>query len=1238
MSGSMISVSKGFQTSVNIAYDLHDKSKLLAFIPTEEGISLIGDLLESVFAPSSNRAHILIGAYGKGKSHIVLEALNLLTEKSSAPFKKLLGRIRRDNPGLCDDIESYLSGKRKILPVVVNGSSASLSQSFLLALHQTLRKNGLEKYMPDTKFGAAVDAIRNWKENFPKAYKDFNGRTGSSARDFISRLESFDYKAYAEFEKIYPQVTSGSQFNPFGECDIAELYEGVSRKLSASREGWCGLFVVYDEFSKWLESSITRAGIGDIKLLQDFAEKCARSGDKSNKAQLHLLLISHKELDNYIDRLPKEKVDGWRGVSERFRHIVLASGRGGLYQVIGQVIQKSPEAWAKFLKGNEEAFGRLAGKTGVVRLYPDVPDVRKAVCEDCYPLSPYTSYILPLLSERIAQNERTMFTFLSGDGKHSLSRLLEKNDFSKTGKGGLTLITPDALYDYFEKEMRQESHASPVKKAYNASRNALAVLADGKGPLALLQSKLVKTLCLIYAVEQGGRLPPTAESLADIFCDPGYGRKEVSQAIDELLASGILYLRRTNGFLVLKDTPDSDLGVLIRDEVEKRQHKTGVAEILNRLNPEKYLYPMEYNIRNDMTRYFSFRFSLLSELKKDAGGEGLWFPEGDGDGLLLGIINDSPIDSQAEGDDEARQFARNLSKKWPWLCVVCCPGMDFESLSDNLRSLDAVLELKERLSADRVLSDELSMMQEDLEGGLRLFVQGCTRPENSAAEYFADGRENGGRKKKPCRRSDLSQLLSDICTSCYPDTPVVSNEALNRNTLTAAADKAHRILIDAILSSDRGDLGIKGGQEFSFMRSTLVVPGILSGNPESPKHFDLSCGGGEDPENSLKLQKLLGTISDFIRRAKDVEADFGELLETLTGRKGGFAVRKGIIPVYLAVCLSRIGRNVLIRHEEEELPLNARTLCAITENPSGYSIRLMEFDQPREIYVKALCSLFSASPGIGTDGEEDISYDAIVTRMVSWYRALPKFSRERRNGVSEENARFIADLKGAESRSREFLFFTIPSVFKSGDFADILPDKVAAAKKFFDGLLGEELGALVRLTEEMLARHSGQDAAGDLCATYGIFRRKLELQSPGIAGRRFANSAEFLLSVFDGCGGDGLKAVSSLAPVLTGLAVADWDGKTQDLYERRLAEFVETLDGSAGGIKASSDGTGSDGGESYRVSFPGGEKSVSFGKVSCSRKAESLLDEIRNTLDEYGLSVSAGEKREVLMRMLEELC
>ena len=107
---------------------------------------------------------------------------------------------------------------------------------------------------------------------------------------------------------MYPTLTSGSVFKPFLGFDVVDLYESVAKSLKI--KGFSGLYVVYDEFSKFLEDNIVDASVSDTKMLQDFAEKCCRSGE----LQLHLMLISHKEISNYIDKLSKEKTDGWRGV------------------------------------------------------------------------------------------------------------------------------------------------------------------------------------------------------------------------------------------------------------------------------------------------------------------------------------------------------------------------------------------------------------------------------------------------------------------------------------------------------------------------------------------------------------------------------------------------------------------------------------------------------------------------------------------------------------------------------------------------------------------------------------------------------------------------------------------------------------------------------------------------------------------------------------------------------------
>ena len=79
----IISVAEGFQYSVNIEYDLGNDDKLRNFIPTRATLALLEEILLSVRPNSTARARILIGAYGRGKSHVVLTILSLLMKKKS---------------------------------------------------------------------------------------------------------------------------------------------------------------------------------------------------------------------------------------------------------------------------------------------------------------------------------------------------------------------------------------------------------------------------------------------------------------------------------------------------------------------------------------------------------------------------------------------------------------------------------------------------------------------------------------------------------------------------------------------------------------------------------------------------------------------------------------------------------------------------------------------------------------------------------------------------------------------------------------------------------------------------------------------------------------------------------------------------------------------------------------------------------------------------------------------------
>lgn len=113
----MIEVASGFQYSVNIGFDLNSNEKLKNFIPTQSALRLLEEILLSTFPDSTDRARVLIGAYGKGKSHIVLTILAMLMKRDLNLFEKLMPKLK-ENTKLYQGVINYYESSNKILPVV----------------------------------------------------------------------------------------------------------------------------------------------------------------------------------------------------------------------------------------------------------------------------------------------------------------------------------------------------------------------------------------------------------------------------------------------------------------------------------------------------------------------------------------------------------------------------------------------------------------------------------------------------------------------------------------------------------------------------------------------------------------------------------------------------------------------------------------------------------------------------------------------------------------------------------------------------------------------------------------------------------------------------------------------------------------------------------------------------------------------------------------------------------------
>lgn len=1205
----MISVSSGFQYSVNIAYDLYDDNKLKNFIPTRSSLLLLESILLSTNNDSTNRARILIGAYGKGKSHIVLTILSILMQRDFRLFEKLSEKLT-EFPKINQLVNNYYDSDKKIFPIIITGANTSLTQAFVLSMQRALSENNLTDIMPETNYQAAISTIERWSKKFPDTLIEFERLADTKHQDFIKLLKNYDVDSYRLFEELYPLLTSGSTFNPFLGFDVVELYESVAKGLK--EKGYSGIYVVYDEFSKYLEANIKTASVSDTKMLQDFAEKCNRSGS----LQMHLMLISHKEIANYIDVLPKQKVDGWRGISERFEHVHLNNNFSQTYEIIRTVIRQDKDLWETFYKNNKSIFTDLYKTYNQHQIFSDTSkeDIKLTI-EDSYPLHPVSTFILPRLSERIAQNERTLFTFLSAKGENTLSSILDEKNDTK-----IEFVTPDQIFDYFEPLFRKEVYSDVLHEQYVLTKKILDRI-EGND----LETRIIKTISLIYILEQFEKLSPTPAEIVKIFSIK-YSKDDVSSAIENLINNEcVVYLKRNNGFLKLKETSGINIREKINEVVEKEKSSIRIKDVLNNNNFDSYMYPAKYNDEREMTRFFSFEFIDSKEVDESINWEQkiASLNNDNADGFVVAIIPSE--DSEIER--VKRVLTSNLDKSER--CIFVLPRT-FESIEDIIYEFNAVTILKDQSVEDKVLFDEYEVIYEDLLDVINKYIVKYTRPENNSSIYIYNSI-----KQDISRKSDLTELLSNICDSIFFKTPVINNEVINKNEITGVAANSRNKIITALLRNELDtNLGFNGsGQEVSIMRSTLVMTGILTLDTYPVQlNFDTQ---------DVHMKNMLFGILEFVFKAKkNGKVEFRKIYDYLTLPRFNIGLRYGLIPIYLSVIFHNCKQEIVIKNNLGQIPLNADTIEQINANPESFSLHYLEWDEDKEKFIARMEQLFA--PYVIQSEKLLNSYDYIVSAMKRWYLSLPKFTKESKRTLdgNKIDKRYLALLNSLRSglNGQDLLFEHLPKEYGYSEFNIGVSENIEKAKMFFDNLLDQTKQLLI---DEVQKKFSEDLKTNKNASISSIIRDWLDTLNDSIYTHVFNNGTEKCLMLFKNITADSDSFIVRLAKLATDLRIEDWGNDTFLNFRNRIDEYKKTAEAYSKENNATSEPAISEiQVNQYQLSFmdnDGGVKVRRFDKVERSKRSNLLYNAIESQLASMGQSISESEKRQVLMELLSKL-
>lgn len=1202
----MLEVAEGFQYSVNIGFDLYDSAKLKSFIPTKSALRLIEEILLSTDNTATDRARVLVGAYGKGKSHIVLTILALLMRRDLRLFSNLLPKLQED-PKLHQLVQNYYASGNKLLPVVITGSNTSIPQAFLLALQRTLAENDLLDVMPETNYKAACKVISKWRADFPATYKQFTAMISLPVDKFVAELQSFNATCYEEFERLYPQLTAGSVFNPFLGFDVIDLYESAVKGIRA--KGYTGMYIVYDEFSKFLEANITQASMSDTKMLQDFAEKCNRSGAE----QLHLLLISHKEIANYIDKLPKQKLDGWRGVSDRFNHIHLNNNFTQTYEVIASVISKDKASWQDFCKCYREQFASLMQEYAKHTLFADLQkEEYQKLIYDCYPLHPVSTFILPRLSERVAQNERTLFTFLSARGSSTLASYLAACDQEE-----FNLLMPDQIYDYFEPLLKKEVYSSDLHDKYKLATIIIDKLAGEE-----LQQKIVKTIALIYMLEQYEKLAPTKETVIAIY-KQAYGIEAVTVALDKLIEDKlVIYLKKSNQFLRLKRTSGVNVLEKIHDCAITSAGKVEVKSILNYANVDKYVYPFRYNDEKEMVRYFSFEFISAQEVTASTNWQ-IKREAVPGDGVIYAVIPDSE-----ENIAELQQLLLTSSVN-SLQCVFVLPKK-YKEIEQVAKEMYAAAMLREAAAEEPLLFNEYDVVYEDLCEVVNSYIADFTHPERYKADYYYNGS-----KKKINRKAALTGLLSDICAVVYPDTPIINNEAINKDELTTVAANSRNKIIAGLLRNElEPNLGLNGsGQDVSIMRSTLVRTGIFASDLLNQPYINLQ------PKDKL-LRLMLTVIVNYINSSRlQGKVSLEGLYKLLMGAQGRIGLRRGVIPIYLAAVFHEYKQQLILEDSHGQIVLTADVLQQINAAPQNYNISCIEWDADKNAYIEKMAVLFA---DYVIEADRSISaYDYVAKAMRRWYMALPKYSRESKGDIKGEPVlpAYIKMLKLLKQNlgTSEMLFTKLPEAFGYKQFtADVYID-VNACKDFYDA-------KLATLKKQLIAELKQQFILADnrehlkVMSLSSIIKDWCDSIENAAFEELFADGTDRCLAMFNAVTNDEDAFITKAAKLAAGLRLDDWDDTTVNRFREAFSRYKKTAEAFKSQKQEKVEHLTSDSYQLIFVDAAGTAVTKRFAKVEYSKRAKLLLNAINAEIEAMGQAITEQEKRQILVEILQKLC
>ena len=778
------------------------------------------------------------------------------------------------------------------------------------------------------------------KEIDPKLSTSLSSRVRERKRGLVIALEGHQADFQAE---LCEQAKEQLRYFRAKSGDFLHILTNIGKK--AEEQGYDRIAIVWDEFGRHLETLVASGQAESLSTVQQIAEWAVRQ--KRTPATFTLLL--HQNFSNYAGSLSQVSLNSWRKIEGRFNTIRFVEDSSEIFELVASVIRdrrsvKNPPSLDEFKALAKQALG-----FGMFTSFKDKSRLARML-RDAHPLHSATLYMLPRLASRLAQNERTIFSYI------------EDADLSQIQSLG-------NLYRYFAPAMEADRGLGGTYRRWLETESALSKT------LNEIESDIISAAALLSLGVSGERTKVSKQMLTFSVDGAGTGKAtRLDNTIGDLIERKLLLYRERNDDISVWHGTDIDLRSYLQEKKLQIEGGFDPVVVLGKEFPATYWYPIIHNISNSIRRYYQGEFVAGDDLLRQGVQHPILNLRSGEDGRIVYCLP-----SSASQIKQLIQFAENVVPKDPGI-VISIPDkvLPVRDVLVEINGLRNLLSNRELLGRDPFVLPELLHMLDAAQESLWRMLSKVTSPANFDSKWYSE------RKRIEVRNSgQLRKELSDLADKRFPSTPHIQNEMVIRHRISKPMVNARKKLVLAVLEkSGSPDLGFDPRAttpDIALYRTILHNTGLYRNRKQS--------WGWASPEQlkekDLGLAAVWATLKEFFLDEGD-----GKRPESLLNELANppYGVRRGVLPILFAAGMQAFSRAIAIRHKGEYLPdILASEIEAICGSPELYTVDVLGAKQALLDYLGDLAELFS-----GSRPRPDIDHvRAFYDALEDWKQHLP---------------------------------------------------------------------------------------------------------------------------------------------------------------------------------------------------------------------------------------------------------